>query len=104
MLSAGGGLRPVSDFFIRPSQDLGALASHVLSRPSVKARLSGPAGYLLRRLGEAAGRGDPSDTLSYLLFDTEYANELMDLGEKDAAARKDELEQFLTDQPLQVFG
>jgi len=33
--------------------------------------------------------------LSYLLFDVEYANELLQLGERDAAARKDELEEFL---------
>jgi NTE family protein len=93
--AAGGGLRPVLDLFLRPSQDLGQLAAHVLSRPAVRSRLSGPAGYLLRRLGEAAGRGDPSDMLSYLLFDSEYAGELMDLGEKDAIARTDELEHFL---------
>jgi NTE family protein len=93
--AAGGGLRPVSDVFIRPSQDLGLLAASILSRPSVRQRLSGPAGYLLRRLGEAAGRGEPSDMLSYLLFDVEYASELMELGERDAAARKDELEAFL---------
>src|SRR5882724_6372123 len=94
--TAGGGLRPVSDVFIRPSQDLSGLAADVLGRPSVRARLSGPAGYLLRRLGEAAGRRDPSDMLSYLLFDVEYSSELMELGERDAAARKDELEAFLT--------
>lgn len=93
--TAGGGLRPVHDIFIRPSQDLGALAAHVLEQPAVRARLSGPAGYLLRRLGEAAGRGDPSDVLSYLLFDTAYESELMALGERDADARRDELEQFL---------
>ena len=33
--------------------------------------------------------------LSYLLFDSEYANELMELGERDARGRKDELEAFL---------
>jgi NTE family protein len=93
--TAGGGLRPVADVFIRPSVDLGMLAAEILHRPAVKARLSGPAGYLLRRLGEAAGRGDPSDVLSYLLFDAEYNSALMDLGERDAAARKDELEEFL---------
>jgi NTE family protein len=92
---AGGGLRPVVDLLIRPSQDLGALAAHILERNSVRARLAGPAGYLLRRLGEAAGRGDPSDLLSYLLFDHEYASELMELGERDARARSDELEVFL---------
>jgi len=95
MEAAGGGLRPVSDLFVRPSQDLGALAAHVLERTAVRARLSGPAGYLLRRLGEAAGGGDPSDMLSYLLFDAEYESELIDLGERDAKARRDELKEFL---------
>jgi len=93
--NAGGGLRPVADVFIRPSQDLGTLAAHILERPSVRSRLSGPAGYLLRRLGEAAGRGDPSDMLSYLLFDVEYASELIRLGEQDASSRKDEIEELL---------
>jgi NTE family protein len=92
--AAGGGLRPVQDLFIRPSQDLGQLASDVLQRPAVKARLSGPAGYLLRRLGEAPG-GDPSDLLSYLLFDSEYAGELIALGERDARAVTSSLEPFL---------
>ena len=95
MEAAGGGLRPVADLFIRPSQDLGALAADVLGRPAVRARLAGPAGYLLRRLGEAAGGGDPSDLLSYLLFDAAYENELIALGERDAAARSEELRDFL---------
>ena len=95
MEAAGGGLRPVADLFIRPSQDLGALAADVLGRAAVRTRLAGPAGYLLRRLGEAAGNGDPSDLLSYLLFDAAYENELIALGERDAATRRDELRDFL---------
>jgi NTE family protein len=93
--AAGGGLRPVQDLFIRPSQDLGLLAADILLRPAVKARLAGPAGYLLRRLGEAATSADPSDLLSYLLFDREYAGELIALGERDARARTGALEPFL---------
>jgi NTE family protein len=93
--AAGGGLRPVQDLFIRPSQDLGVLAAEILQRPAVRARLSGPAGYLLRRLGEAAAGGDPSDLLSFLLFDNEYASELMALGERDARAMTGALESFL---------
>ena len=85
----------MQDLFIRPSQDLGVLAAEILQRPAVKARLSGPAGYLLRRLGEAATGGDPSDLLSYLLFDSEYASELMALGERDARAMTGALESFL---------
>jgi NTE family protein len=94
--AAGGGMRPVRDLFIRPSQDLAKLAAEVLLRPAVRGRLSGPAGYLLRRLGESASASrDPSDLLSYLLFDGEYAHELMSLGERDAAAHSAELEAFL---------
>jgi NTE family protein len=93
--AAGGGLRPVQDLFIRPSQDLGQLANDVLQRPAVKARLTGPAGYLMRRLGEAATGGEPSDLLSYLLFDGDYASELIALGERDARAMTGKLEPFL---------
>jgi NTE family protein len=96
LLAAGGALRPVRDLFIRPSQDLGKLAADVLSRPAVKARLSGPAGYLMRRVGEnAVETQDPSDLLSYLLFDGEYAKELVALGERDAHEVRGELEAFL---------
>src|SRR5207302_11325923 len=92
---AGGGLRPVSDLFIRPSQDLGALAAHILEQPQVRARLSGPAGYLLRRLGEAAGQGDPSDMLSHRLFDSGFSSALEQLGHRVANARHDALALFL---------
>ena len=96
LVAAGGSLRPVRDLFIRPSQDLGKLAAEVLSRPGVRARLSGPAGYLMRRVGEnAVASGDPSDLLSYLLFDGEYARELVALGERDAHEGREELEAFL---------
>jgi len=93
--AAGGVLRQVRDLFLQPSQDLGELATHMLSRPSVKARLEGPAGYLLRRMGESASAEAPSDTLSYLLFDGEYARELIALGESDARAIAPQLEEFL---------
>ena len=98
LMAAGGALRPVRDLFIRPSQDLARLAGEVLMRPAVRGRLSGPAGYLMRRVGEsAAAASEPSDLLSYLLFDTEYAHELMSLGERDARAHHAELEAFLAD-------
>jgi NTE family protein len=96
LAAAGGGMRPVRHVFIRPSQDLGKVAAEVLLRPAVRGRLSGPAGYLLRRVGESASASrDPSDLLSYLLFDGEYAHELMSLGENDAREQSEQLEAFL---------
>jgi NTE family protein len=96
LVAAGGSLRPVTDLFIRPSQDLGKVAADVLTRPAVRARLSGPAGYLMRRIGEnAVETQDPSDLLSYLLFDGEYARELIALGERDAHEVREELDAFL---------
>jgi NTE family protein len=98
LVAAGGGLRPVRDLLIRPSQDLSRIAADVLLRPAVRGRLSGPAGYLMRRVGEsAAAASEPSDLLSYLLFDSEYAHELISLGERDARAHREQLEAFLAD-------
>ncbi len=93
--ASGAVLRPVRDLFLQPSRDLGALATSLLERPSVKGRLEGPAGYLLRRMGEAASSAAASDTLSYLLFDGEYARELMSLGEADARKLGPQIEEFL---------
>jgi len=89
-------MRPVRDLFIRPSQDLGKIAADVLSRAAVRARLSGPAGYFMRRMAEnAVATQEPPDLLSYLLFDGEYARELIALGERDAHEVRGELEAFL---------
>lgn len=96
LTAAGGGLRPVQDLLIRPSQDVGRLAFDVLRRPLVRGRLAGPAGYMLRRLGEAAAHGDASDLLSYLLFDDEYAHDLIELGERDARKSEEQLATFLS--------
>jgi NTE family protein len=94
--AAGGAMRPVRDLFIRPSQDLGKLAADLLSRPGVRSRLSGPPGYFMRRMAEnAVTTQEPPDLLSYLLFDGEYARELVSLGERDAHEVRDELESFL---------
>lgn len=49
---------------------------------------------------EAAGR-DPSDLLSYLLFDDEYAHDLIALGESDARRCEDALSAFLQDNQAQ---
>lgn len=95
--AGGAGLREVASLLLRPSQDLGKLAAQVLAAPAARERLSGPAGYLLRKLHESAQEsGEPSDMLSYLFFDGEYAHELVALGARDARAREEELVAFLS--------
>jgi NTE family protein len=47
----------------------------------------------MRRLGEREAR-DESDLLSYLLFDGEFARQLIELGRDDARARHAELCSF----------
>src|SRR5262249_48308827 len=93
--AAGAILRPVRDLFLQPSHDLGELAASLISRPSVRDRMEGPAGGLLRKMGEARAAGASADLLSYLLFDGEYARELMALGESDARALGPQIEEFL---------
>ena len=72
---------------LSPSQDLGAMA--------VPFKKSLPRGvrYLLRGLGSTEGTG--ASLLSYLLFEQPYIRALLELGFRDALARRDEIEAFL---------
>jgi NTE family protein len=46
-----------------------------------------------------AGESRDADLLSYLMFDGEYASDLIELGQRDAKAREDELAEFFLDRP-----
>lgn len=84
--------RIVDALAIRPSQDLGRIASVHLKR---KGRELGRAvGRQLLRLLDVGESGD-ADLASYLLFDGHYARDLIELGRSDARARRDEIEAFL---------
>lgn len=54
-----------------------------------------PAALRLFLRGSGATRSSGSDLLSYLLFEAEYCNELIELGRRDALARADDLCNFL---------
>jgi NTE family protein len=83
------GMRKIDVMVIRPSEDLGELATQYqkLVPPLVR--------FLLRGLGSE--QGDSSDILSYLLFVPEFLQKLVDLGYRDAREEHNRLEKFLCD-------
>ena len=85
----------VERLVLKPSLDLGVLASEYVKRQKAHfGKLFG--GGFMRLLDIGAG-GD-ADLASYLLFDGDYARMLMDLGRRDAKARRDEILTFLSEE------
>jgi NTE family protein len=82
-------LREIPLLVIRPSRDLGSLASEQF------ARLPGMLRYLLAGIGASGEQG--WDLLSYLAFDGSYTKPLIDLGIEDAIAMKNEILTFLNE-------
>jgi NTE family protein len=80
---------------LRPSRDLGKLANEY------EARLPGAFRFMTRGLGTRETRSN--DLLSLLMFQPDYLSRLIELGEADAEARRDEIEALLEDtQPRQL--
>jgi NTE family protein len=84
-------LRPIEVLALRPSRDLGRLASAELRRLPRTLR------YMLRGLGASEERG--WDVFSYLAFDSAYTRLLLDLGLEDARAQADVIGAFLRGSP-----
>ncbi len=80
------GLRSVDLLLLRPSRDLGQLASGMESRLPRMVR------FVVQSLG--GRRAGASDLVSYLLFEPTYTETLMDLGYSDAISQWAEIEQF----------
>jgi NTE family protein len=93
----GAPIRHIRAMHIRPSVDIGVLASDFVARG--KATIQGRmARTLLERLAERESSHE-NDLLSYFLFDGNYAEDLIELGYQDAAAKEDELLAFFADDP-----
>lgn len=84
-------LRAVPVLVLRPSQDLGALAADQYGRFPRMLR------YLLKGIGATGETG--ADLLSYLAFEPEYVERLMDLGYTDAHRMGSEIQNFLLTGP-----
>lgn len=81
------GMRRIESFLIAPSRRPADIAArHVGALPK-------PVRWLLRSLGGEKEGGE--QLLSYLLFESVYARELIMLGRADVLARQDELKRFL---------
>lgn len=94
----GTPLRHVTDLVIRPSRDIGVLAREHAAQRVHRLRRGTLASRLLRRAAadaEASADG-AADLASYLLFDREYADELVALGWNDARDKHAELVEFFS--------
>jgi NTE family protein len=81
------GLEPVKLLVLRPSVDLGRLSSQF------EAQLPRSIRFLTRGLGTRETKSP--DVLSLILFQPDYLQALMEIGEGDAEARADEISEFL---------
>jgi NTE family protein len=80
-------LRHIDFLYLGPTEDLASLAiKH-------RGELPRSVQYMLRGLGAKGENG--GELLSYLLFESGYCRELLELGYKDAQKRSDEISEFL---------
>jgi NTE family protein len=85
----GAPLRRIQAVHIRPSEDIGVLASQFVRAGRMRVQ-----GLVARRIIQRLAAGEArheNDLLSYLLFDGDFAAQLIDLGRQDAAKKADEL-------------
>ena len=82
-----GSLRPVDVLVISPSEDIQSIAARYISELPLALRL------LLKGVGALNKSG--ANFVSYLLFEKGYCRELIDMGYRDAMARKEEVLNFL---------
>lgn len=81
------GMRPLKLLVLRPSRDLGQLANEY------EAELPRAFRFMTRGLGTRETRSN--DLLSLVMFQPDYLARLIELGEKDAEARRAEIAAFL---------
>jgi|CXWL01.1.fsa_nt_gi NTE family protein len=89
-----GQLHHTDAFIMLPSRDVRSIAVRYIGEMPRPVRL------LMRGLGAMNYGG--SQLLSYLLFESGYTRELIELGYEDAMARREDLLSFMDGQPIQA--
>ncbi len=91
-LSAEQQLRRVEILFVRPSEDLGRMASTIYQ--ATPPRVDGPTRRMLDIVADRANYGE-ADLLSYLYFDKAFTAELESLGFEDARKQEERFARLL---------
>jgi NTE family protein len=90
-----GTLRPLHALVIVPKDDIRAVAARHVNELARGVRM------LLQGLGARNRSG--MQLVSYMLFESGYTRELIDMGYRDACAMEDELRAFIFDQPMDTL-
>jgi len=96
MRMRGAPFRKIKTLVIRPSEEITRVTLRHINQGTILSRAGGVVGHIFRRLADRGG-DQAADLLSYLLFDGEYASDLIQLAMKDAHAQRDEIIAFFED-------
>ena len=83
-------IHPLEVILVRASENIGFLATEYVRSPGFRRRHRGLVEVAMRRLAEGEAHHE-ADFLSYLLFDGEFAAQLIALGRRDAAQHHEAL-------------